>query len=57
MVFKQKASWKCEPDDGFIYIENNNIDESGPVDNSEFLGTDQEGIEAEMVSEEVINPS
>ena len=29
MVYKQKASWKCVPEEGFIYLENNDIDESG----------------------------
>ena len=56
MVYKQKASWKCEPEEGFIYLENNDINESG-LGSPEFLGTNAVGDDEKMVSEDQLTPA
>lgn len=55
MVYREKASWKCQPQEGFIYIENNDVDESG-MGSPEYLGTNDAGDDEEMVSYEELNP-
>ena len=43
-MYKQKASWKCEPQyegGSFIYLLSNNIDEEDGV--PEYLGTTESG--------------
>lgn len=42
MAYRQKASWKCEPEDGFIYLVNNDIDLSISGE-PEYLGTNASG--------------
>ena len=56
MVYKQKASWKCQPEDGFIYLENNNIDVSGQGQ-PEYLGTNVLGDDEKMVSIDELSPA
>ena len=44
LMYKQKASWKCEPQHeggSFIYLLSNNIDEEDGV--PEYLGTTESG--------------
>ena len=49
MSYRQKASWKCEPQDGFIYLLNNDIDLSG-YSEPEYLGIDVTGTDDEIIT-------